>query len=89
MLCCETIPMRRYGNVQRNTRAILVKLAQTALGLGKILLCGELHPIKGDGLIFRHPKRVHVLLRQKLPNTRPQNGPAVRTTAIWRPPTTF
>ena len=54
MLCCETIPMRRYGNVQRNTRAILVKLAQTALGLGKILLCGELHPIKSNGLIFRH-----------------------------------
>jgi len=46
--------MRRYGNVQRNTRAVFVKLAQTALCHGKILLCGELHPIKGDGLILRH-----------------------------------
>ena len=52
--------MRRLGNVQRNTRTALVKLAQTALCHCKMLLCGELHPIKSDGLIHQHATAAQV-----------------------------
>ena len=58
--CCEAVPMRRLGHVQSNTRTVLVKLAQAALCQGKMLLCGELHPIKSDGLILRHATAAQV-----------------------------
>ena len=52
--------MGRLGNVHRNAKTIFVKLAQTALCHGKVLLSGELHPIKGDNLVLRYATAAQV-----------------------------
>jgi len=46
--------MKRQINVRLSTQPIFVEFPQTSLRQRKILLRGELHPMKSDGFVFNY-----------------------------------
>ena len=68
----KAIPMSGLADVQINAIAVFVKFAEATLREAKVLVGGELHPIKSYRLILRHATTPQVAQSQQ--SLRPRNA---------------